>query len=427
MLGLGSLFVLFLLGFLTVQFVKLQWRRRLLPPGPTPLPVIGCLWQLKLLQVNRDVLMEALVLSKRKTVCDPGQVTCPFPCVFLQVAQTYGDIYTLWLGWYPVIILNGFQAVKEGLTTYPEAVAGRPLSPVFRAMANNKGLTLATGSTWKHQRRFALVTLKSLGLGKTSLEYKIQEEVNHLIDAFRKTEGKPMNPSFALTLAVSNVICAVVFGHRFSSDDKTFHHLLEAMESIFKFGGSLLHYFFDVFPWLMHRVPGRQRKMLASFDELRSFIRKEISIHQAAGIPDEPEDFIDFYLAQLEKQAKDEPRPAYDEDNMIQCIADLFLGGTETSSTTLCWGLLYMVLYPDIQAKVQKEIDAALAPGQMVCYEDRKILPFTNAVVHEVQRFSNVIAVGLPRLCTKDVMVRQFRLQKVNRFPLNQPRPPSDI
>lgn len=47
-----------------------------------------------------------------------------------------------------------------------------------------------------------------------------------------------MNPSFALTLAVSNVICAVVFGHRFSTKDETFHQLLEAMDPIFKIGGS---------------------------------------------------------------------------------------------------------------------------------------------------------------------------------------------
>ena len=47
-----------------------------------------------------------------------------------------------------------------------------------------------------------------------------------------------MNPSFALSLAVSNVICAVVFGHRFSTKDETFHQLLEAMDPIFKIGGS---------------------------------------------------------------------------------------------------------------------------------------------------------------------------------------------
>ncbi|KFV09661.1 Cytochrome P450 2J5, partial [Pterocles gutturalis] len=39
----------------------------------------------------------------------------------------------------------------------------------------------------------------------------------------------------------------------------------------------------------------------------------------------------------------------YNEDNMVYSINDLFLGGSETTSTTLNWALLYMVANPDIQ------------------------------------------------------------------------------
>ncbi|XP_015284567.1 PREDICTED: cytochrome P450 2K1-like, partial [Gekko japonicus] len=109
---------------------------------------------------------------------------------------------------------------------------------------------------------------------------------------------------------------------------------------------------------------------------------------------------------------KGQSKQDYDEDNMIQSIFDLFLGGTETSSTTLNWALLYMVAYPDVQAKVQKEIDAVLTPCQTICYEDRKNLPYTNAVIHEVQRFSNIISTGMPRKCIKDTMIRQFPVKK---------------
>lgn len=69
-------------------------------------------------------------------------------------------------------------------------------------------------------------------------------------------------------------------------------------------------------------------------------------------------------------------------------------------------------------AKIQKEIDAVVAPGQMISGEDRKKLPYTNAVIHEVQRFSNIIAVGLPRLCVKDTMIRQFTIKRVSEPPL---------
>lgn len=50
-------------------------------------------------------------------------------------------------------------------------------------------------------------------------------------------------------------------------------------------------------------------------------------------------------------QSKEGVKPKYDEENLVYVINDLFLGGSETSSTTLYWGLLYMVLNPDIQGE----------------------------------------------------------------------------
>jgi len=56
-----------------------------------------------------------------------------------QLAKTHGNIYTWWFGWAPVIILNGYQAVKDGMTTRPEDVSGQMVSPFFRAMVKGKG------------------------------------------------------------------------------------------------------------------------------------------------------------------------------------------------------------------------------------------------------------------------------------------------
>ena len=37
-------------------------------------------------------------------------------------------------------------------------------------------------------------------------------------------------------------------------------------------------------------------------------------------------------------------------------LFDLFLAGSETTSTTLTWAVLYMVRYPEVQAGVQREL-----------------------------------------------------------------------
>ncbi|KAM9543815.1 cytochrome P450 2J4-like isoform 1-T1 [Guaruba guarouba] len=415
MLTISQFLIAVAVFLLIMQFLKLQQVRRQLPPGPIPLPFFGTLIQLNF-QFNCDLLMK--------------------------LAKIHGNIFTLWFGWAPVIVLNGFQAVKDGMTTHPEDVSGRLVSPFFRAMAKGKGIMLATGHTWKQQRRFALRTLRDLGLGKRGLEHHVQEEAHCLVAFFASMKGKPMNPSFSLVHSVSNVICAVVFGHRFSRGDETFHELIRATERLFKFGGSFIHHLYEIFPWLMCRLPGPHKKALSCYDVLSSFTRREIRMHMEHGKPDEPQDFIDFYLAHIKKavllllfclvvekmikgrsdkirgvllegdKTKDEPGSTYNGDNMVCSINDLFLGGSETTSTTLNWGLLYMVANPHIQEKVQKELDAILGPSQLICYEDRGELPYTNAVVHEVQRFSNIISVGMPRVCVRNTTLLGFPLKK---------------
>ncbi|NXL67418.1 CP2CE protein, partial [Chordeiles acutipennis] len=291
------------------------------PPGPTPFPIIGSIWRINFR-------------------ADHGSLK--------KLAKIYGNICTLWLGHKPMVVLYGFQAVKDGLTTNSEDVSGRLQTYVFNRMANGKGILVSNGLVWKHQRHFAIGTLRKLGIRNKGMECGIQTEAHYLVEFFKDKDGRAVDPSFPIVHAVSNVICAVVFGHRFSLEDKTFRQLIEAYNCIVAFGNSYFYYMCEIFPWTTARLPGPAHKALFSCDFVRSFIRQEIKSHRERGTTDKPEDFIDFYLDQIEK-TKNIPNSTFDEDNMVQSVFDLFLGGSETTATTLRWALLYMVVYPDIQ------------------------------------------------------------------------------
>uniref|UniRef100_A0A8D2KQB5 Uncharacterized protein n=1 Tax=Varanus komodoensis TaxID=61221 RepID=A0A8D2KQB5_VARKO len=62
--------------------------------------------------------------------------------------------------------------------------------------------------------------------------------------------------------------------------------------------------------------------------------------------------------------------------------------------------------------QVQEELDTVLGSSTSICYEDRKILPFTNAVLHETQRHSSPNAVGTVHTCSRDTTIRGFPVSK---------------
>ncbi|XP_075453632.1 cytochrome P450 2J4-like [Ascaphus truei] len=373
---LGCLFI--------VKYLKIKWAARSLPPGPTPLPVIGNLWTLRF-GLRPDTLR--------------------------QLVKLYGNIYTLWLGHTPLVMLNGCRTVRDALVSHSEELSGRPVASFMKDISNGRGIGVTNGHTWKQQRRFGLMTLRNLGLGKLGLESRIWEEAQSLVESFAAENGKPMDPSYIIIHAVANVMSAVVFGHRFSIDDLTFQKLVACNNTLLESMSSKWGIMYDAFPWLMRHIPGPHQEAFVKKEYIENVIRKEIRIHQENRSPEEPQDVIDHYLAQIIK-TKSEPGSTFDEANMIQVVIDFFSAGTETTATTMQWALLYMVAYPDVQEKVQKELDSVLEGSQLVYYEDRKRLPYTNAVIHEIQRYGNIAAVGVPRCSTKNVTLNGFSLEK---------------
>ncbi|KAG8455221.1 hypothetical protein GDO86_001421 [Hymenochirus boettgeri] len=368
-----------------VKYLHMRWTARIFPPGPTPLPLIGNLLTIKF-KLHPETLQK--------------------------ITKTYGNIYTLWLGHTPLVVLNGCQTIKEGLVSNSEELSGRPLASYITDLTKGKGIVYSIGHTWKQQRRFGLMALRNMGLGKQGLESRIQEEAQFLKHTLAAMNGKPTNPSDLLSYCVANIICAMVFGYRFSTDDPLFQKLVKNNHIAIDMIGSAWGRLYDAFPALMRYLPGPHQKTFEIADFHDNFVIKEIRLHEQNGSQDDPQDIIGYYLAQIAK-TKHEPDSTFDVANMIQLVKDLFGAGTETTATTLQWALLYMVAYPDIQKKVQEELDTVLQGSQLICYEDRKRLPYTNAVIHEVHRYANISALGVPRSAIKQFTLNGYTIKKV--------------
>lgn len=64
---------------------------------------------------------------------------------------------------------------------------------------------------------------------------------------------------------------------------------------------------------------------------------------------------------------------------------------------------------------MQQEIDAVIGPGRCPYVEDRKSLPFTDAVLHEIQRYLDIVPFSIPRYALHDISFRGYTIPKVFR------------
>ncbi|XP_060921608.1 cytochrome P450 2K1-like [Labrus mixtus] len=100
----------------------------------------------------------------------------------------------------------------------------------------------------------------------------------------------------------------------------------------------------------------------------------------------------------------------YHDDNLLVTVSNLVSAGTDTTSSSIRYGLLLMAKNPTIQERVQEEMNRVVGSRQ-VRVEDRKNLPYTDTVIHEIQRMS--ITVPLILHCTtRDVTFQDYFIKK---------------
>ncbi|XP_069036881.1 cytochrome P450 2K1-like isoform X2 [Lepisosteus oculatus] len=258
-------------------------------------------------------------------------------------------------------------------------------------------------------RRFALSNLRDFGMGRKGSEEKIIEEIQYLTEVFEAHGGKPFDTKEPVICAVSNVISSIMYGNRFDYGDPVFRAMVNRFNHIVKLSGFPAVQLYNIFPSLGRFLKARKNLLksvgenIASIKRLVGQLQQTLQEHDKRGL-------VDAFLIKQQEVSGQKDSHFY-EDNLISTVSSLFAAGTDTTGATLHWGLLLMAKYPHIQKKVQEEIEKVVGTKQPRA-EHRRSMPYTDAVIHEIQRLANIIPLNLPHMTAADVHFQGYFIKK---------------
>ncbi|XP_077147751.1 cytochrome P450 2K4-like [Ranitomeya variabilis] len=353
------------------------------PPGPKPLPIIG---NIHIMDIRKPHI------------------------TFMQLAKKYGTVFSFRIGMSKSIVLCGYDTIKDALINHAELFSERPSIPLFSEASKGHGIVFSTGESWKAMRRFTLSTLRDYGMGRRTIEDKITEESECLIQKLRSYEGKPFDNVTSIYAAVTNIIVSILLSKRFDYEDPTILRLMGLVNENVKLLSSPWVVLYNCFPLLAKLLPGAHKTIFENTKELENFIRRTFTKQKKELDVNDQRNLIDAYLAK-QQEGKAENIKYFHNDNLTSLVGDLFGAGMETTSTTLRWGILLMMKYPEIQKKVQNEIERVIGSAQPQM-EHRKEMPYTDAVIHEIQRFGDIAPTAVPHATSQDVTFRGYFIPK---------------
>lgn len=375
---------------LSFVFVIYKWklgaRKRLsLPPGPRPDPIIG---HLRLIpSIGQDLF-------------------------FYQLGKVYGDVLYLRVFWRSIVVLNSVDAAVELLEKRSAIYSDRPKFPIYDLMGLHDALVVVGyGDDFRMYRKM-LQQYFSKSRSETYRPMQIREArilAQNLVSS-------PSRRGELLIRYSAAIIIEIAYGHRILTDNDPYVKIAEDVCHASAHSGPPGGTPVDIFPFLQHFpswFPGAYYAGYAR-EVCRPLVQQLYEYPLANVMKDMAEGHAkpSFMAAQLEVlQQKRTERVANIEQ--IQAAAGiLYIAGAETTSSSLSFFFLAMLLFPDCQRQVQEEIDAVVGTDRLPEYHDRERLPYLECLLQETLRWNQAAPSGVPHRSLEDDIYKGMFIPK---------------
>ncbi|XP_031395617.1 cytochrome P450 CYP736A12-like [Punica granatum] len=362
-----------------------------LPPGPRGLPILGSL----------------LALGEN-----------PHHDLH-KLAQKYGPIMHLRLGFVPAIVVSSPEAAEQFLKTHDLVFASRPLHEAAWYISwEQSGLSFAPyGAYWRNARKMCVLELLSAHkIG--SFRAMRREEVGLMVESLRVAarDGATVDVTSKVSALSTDMSCLMVFGKKYMDeelDEKGFKGVIQEGMQL----GATPN-MGDYIPYVgaldLQRLKKRMKRVRKVYD---AFFEKIIDEHvQNPKREGESKDFIDVMLRFL---GSEEVEYRIDRNHIKAIILDMLAGSMDTSATAIEWAMAELMRNPCVMQKVQDELEKVVGLDRPIEESDLENLNYLDMVIKESLRLHPVAPLLLPHEAIEDCTINGFHIPRKSRVIVN--------
>ena len=244
--------------------------------------------------------------------------------------------------------------------------------------------------------------MREFGYGSDSLDGKISEEIETLLDDYKHKGATPFDPRDSMPKMMANLIFSILINERYEYNDQELATKLGLIREWQERVGeaNLL----DIFP-LLRFLPWKPlRKLREVRHRIVAMYRQHVRDHKATFEDSYSRDVIDVYLRERGRD--------YDEDRLIGLFFSFAGDAVDSLPEVMVWLVLNLCAYPDVQEKVLKEVNSITETERHVALADRPRMPYAEAVVMETLRLSSFVPISEPHWTLSDTTLFGYRIPK---------------
>uniref|UniRef100_A0A0C9RJI4 TSA: Wollemia nobilis Ref_Wollemi_Transcript_14551_1996 transcribed RNA sequence n=1 Tax=Wollemia nobilis TaxID=56998 RepID=A0A0C9RJI4_9CONI len=359
-----------------------------LPPGPTPLPIIGNLHQLGNLP-HRSLH---------------------------ELAMRYGPIMFIKLGSVPAVIASSSAAAKQFLKVRDSIFANRPPSASGKYMLyDHKDIVFAPyGESWRHLKKVCILQLLTAKRIESFKSVREEELCGMIRSIWNKSERGtfPVDVSKTISSLTSNITWRMLAGRTFADQDLcptntgTGLGFKEMMEEASAFSGGFN--VGDFIPWVnwldLKGLIRRMKSVHKLYDEFAEKLLNEHLEHRRR-LPNVDKERIQNFVDVL-FDMNDANIQTITREETKATVFELFFAGMETTTTTLEWAMSELLRNPRLMYKLKEEMTFLVGKDRMVRESDLGSLEYLQCVVKETLRMHPAVPLLVPHESTHECTVQ---------------------